>query len=220
MEKPNTFPGFPVVVLLASWGKFFELSPKNWAPLGHIPIMKKYTLRSGVFFSKNFFRSLGSQQILRFISTTNHKTAVFGRNFLYRSLVTDKTVDKKKVTKTVATDVVKNSAYKLTGAQVRDLTQTLIRLKDRELARQEKRQTGKHLHDANIKGFSKTIELLTNLLKNGYNPGRYSYDEKDFSYTRPARTLTQAQKERNLDNLAKAREAKAKLAAENRTDHD
>ena len=178
--------------------------------------MEKRTLRSSDFFPKNVFRSERSQKIFRFISTTNHKTTGFGLNLASRNLATKTSMDKKKI----ATDVVKNSASKLTAAQVRDLTQTLIRLKDRELARQEKRQTGKHLHDANIKGFSKTIDLLTNLLKNGYNPGRYVYSEKDFSYSRPVRTLTDAQKEKNLASLEIAREAKAKLVAETRTDHD
>ena len=182
--------------------------------------MEKHTLRSGVFFYRNKLPSKNHEKILRFTHTTNHKTAALGRNFLYRSMATETTKNMKKNKKNIPTDVVKPLDTKLTGAQVRKLTQTLIILREREIAHQEKRQTGKHLHDANIKGFSKTIELLTNLLKNGYNPGRYSYDEKDFSYTRPVRTLTEAQKETNLANLAKAREAKAKLVAETRTDHD
>ena len=127
---------------------------------------------------------------------------------------------KKNIAKNVATDVVKPLDSKLTGAQVRDLTQTLIRLKERELARQEKRQTGKHLQDGIIKGLTRGIDLLKKLLQHGYNPGRYTYDERDFSYSRPVRTLTEAQKEKNLTNLTKAREAKAKLAAETRTDHE
>lgn len=178
--------------------------------------MEKRTLRSSDFFPKNVFRSERSQKIFRFNYTTNHKTTGFGLNLASRNLATKTSMDKKKI----ATDVVKNSASKLTAAQVRDLTQTLIRLKDRELARQEKRQTGKHLHDANIKGFSKTIELLTNLLKNGYNPGRYTFNEKDFSYTRPVRTLSTAQKEKNLANLEIARAAKEKKANRTRLSND
>lgn len=189
-------------------------------PLRDILIMKKYTLISGVFFSKKLFRRQHSQQILRFISTTNHKTGGFSLNLASRNMATKTPMKKKNIAKNVATDVIKNSAYKLTGAQVRDLTQTLIRLKEGELARQEKRQTGKHLHDGIIKSLTRSIDLLKNLLQHGYNPGRYSYDEKDFSYTRPVRTLTEAQKETNLANLVKAREAKLKLAAETRTDHD
>ena len=129
-------------------------------------------------------------------------------------------MEKRKIKKSVVTDVVKNSASKLTGAQVRDLTQTLIRLKDRELARQEKRQTGKHLHDGIIKGLTRSIDLLKNLLQHGYNPGRYTFNEKDFSYSRPVRTLTAAQKESNLDNLAKAREAKERKANRTRLNND
>ena len=182
--------------------------------------MKRNLLSLSNVFGGKPFRSLDSQQIFRFIYTTNHKTAAFGRNFLYRSIATDKTMEKRKIKKSVVTDAVKNSASKLTGAQVRDLTQTLIRLKDRELARQEKRQTGKHLHDGIIKGLTRSIDLLKNLLQHGYNPGRYTFNEKDFSYSRPVRTLTEAQKEKNLASLEIAREAKAKLVAQTRTDHD
>ena len=189
-------------------------------PLRDILIMKKYTLISGVFFSKKLFRRQHSQQILRFIYTTNHKTGGFGLNLASRNMATKAPMKKKNIAKNIATDVVKPLDSKLTGAQVRDLTQTLIRLKERELARQEKRQTGKHLHDGIIKSLTRSIDLLKNLLQHGYNPGRYSYDEKDFSYTRPVRALTEAQKETNLANLVKAREAKLKLAAETRTDHD
>ena len=128
--------------------------------------------------------------------------------------------NKKKIVTKTATDVIKNSAYKLTGAQVRDLTQTLIRLRERELARQEKRQTGKHLQDATIKGLTKSIDLLKNLLQHGYNPGRYSYNAEDFSYSRPVRTFSDAQKEKNLANLEIARTAKAKLADQTRTDDE
>ena len=142
-------------------------------------------------------------------------------NLVSRTFVTKKNVTQQNTPKTVSSGAgAPGRASGTTGSQLRDLTALLLRLRGRELARQEKRQTGKHLHDANIKGFSKTIELLTNLLKNGYNPGRYSYDEKDFSYSRPTRTLTESQKENNLANLAKAREAKANLVAETRTDHD
>ena len=116
--------------------------------------------------------------------------------------------------------MVKTLASKLTAAQVRDLTQTLIRLKDRELARQEKRQTGKHLHEGNIKILTRSIDLLKKLLQHGYNPGRYTFNEKDFSYSRPVRTLTAAQKETNLDNLAKAREAKERKANRTRLNND
>ena len=182
--------------------------------------MEKYSLRSGVFFSKKLFRSLDSQQILWFRYTTNHKTAALGRNFLYRSMTTKTTLNMKKNKKNIATDVAKTLDTKLTGAQVRDLAQTLIKLRERELARQEKRQTGKHLHDGIIKALARSIDLLKNLLQHGYNPGRYSYDEKDFSYSRPVRTLTNSQKERNLANLAKAREAKAGLANQTRTEHE
>ena len=99
------------------------------------------------------------------------------------------------------------------GTQLRDATKLLLRLHARELARQEKRQTGKHLQDATIKGLGKTIDLLKNLLQHGYNPGRYVYSEKDFSYSRPVRILTEAQKENNLANLIKAREAKLNRSA-------
>ena len=174
--------------------------------------MRKNLLELSNFFQQRPFRGERLQEILGFNYTTNHKTVGFGLNLTSRNLATKTPMDIKKNKKKIATDVVKNLAPKLTAAQVRDLTQTLIRLKDRELARQEKRQTGKHLHDPNIKGFSKTIDLLTNLLKNGYNPGRYVYSEKDFSYSRPVRTLTDAQKEKNLDNLEIARAAKAKKA--------
>ena len=176
------------------------------------------------FFQKNPLGRIDSPNINRFNYTPNHKTAGFSPNLLYRSMVTETNMDteknKKKIATKTATDVVKPLESKLTGAQVRDLAQTLIRLRERELARQEKRQTGKHLQDATIKGLAKTIELLKNLLQHGYNPGRYSYDEKDFSYSRPVRTLSTAQKENNLVNLAKAREAKAKLADQTRIDHD
>ena len=182
--------------------------------------MEKHTLRSGVFFYRNKLPSENPEKILRFTHTTNHKTAALGRNFLYRSMVTETTKNMKKNKKNIATDVTKTLEPKLTGAQVRDLTQTLIRLKDRELARQEKRQTGKHLHDGNIKGLTKSIDLLKKLLQHGYNPGRYSYDEKDFSYSRPVRTLTEAQREKNLDNLEIARAAKEKKANQTRLNND
>ena len=189
-------------------------------PLRDILIMKKYTLISGVFFLKNFFGGNTPNKYLDSFIRPIIKQAALGRNFLYRSLVTDKTMEKRKITKTLVTAAVKPLDSKITGAQVRDLTQTLIRLKERELARQEKRQTGKHLQDGIIKGLTRSIDLLKNLLQHGYNPGRYTYDERDFSYSRPARTLSTAQKEKNLANLVKAREAKLKLAAETRTDHD
>ena len=174
--------------------------------------MKKNILSLSSFFSKNTPSSENLQETLRFSYTTNHKTAALGRNFLYRSLATDKTMEKRKITKTVATAAVKTLDSKITGAQVRDLTQTLIRLRERELARQEKRQTGKHLHDGVIKGLTRSIDLLKNLLQQGYNPGRYSYDESDFSYRRPVRTLTEAQREKNLDNLEIARATKERKA--------
>ena len=139
--------------------------------------MEKNTLISGVFFSKKLFRRLDSQEIIRFSYTTNHKTAGFGLNLASRNLATKTPMDIKKNKKKIATDVVKPLDSKLTGAQVRDLTQTLIRLKERELARQEKRQTGKHLHEGNIKGLTRSIDLLKNLLQHGYNPGRYRIDE-------------------------------------------
>ena len=182
--------------------------------------MEKHTLRSGVFFYRNKLPSENPEKILRFTLTTNHKTGGFGLNLASRNMATKTPMKKKNIAKNVATDVVKPLDSKLTGAQVRDLTQTLVRLKERELARQEKRQTGKHLHDGIIKSLTRSIDLLKNLLQHGYNPGRYVYSEKDFSYSRPGRTLTDAQREKNLANLAKAREVKAKLAAETRTDHD
>ena len=182
--------------------------------------MKKHILSLSSFFSKNTPPSENLQKTPRFSYTTNHKTAALGRNFPYRSMATKTTVNMKKNKKNIATDVVKTLDSKLTGAQVRDLTQTLIRLKERELARQEKRQTGKHLHDGIIKSLTRSIDLLKNLLQHGYNPGRYSYDEKDFSYTHPVRTLTEAQREKNLTNLAKAREAKERKANRTRLNND
>ena len=169
---------------------------------------------------KKPLRSQGSPQIFRFKHTTNHKTAGFSPNLLYRSMATKTPMDTQKNKKKTATDVVKPLDSKLTGAQVRDFTQTLIKLRERELARQEKRQTGKHLQDATIKGLTKSIDLLKNLLQHGYNPGRYSYNAEDFSYSRPVRTLSDAQKEKNLANLEIARAAKAKLADQTRTDHE
>ena len=158
---------------------------------------------------------------------TNGARSVFlgsATNPASRAFVTKKnTVDatKKTTQKTVPLGTgAPGRASRTTGPQLRDLTALLLRLRDRELARQEKRQTGKHLHDSNIKGFSKTIDLLKNLLQHGYNPGRYTYDEKDFSYSRPVRTLTAAQREKNLDNLEIARAAKEKKAAQTRLNND
>ena len=182
--------------------------------------MKKHTLALSGFFYKKPLPSLGSQQIFRFIYTTNHKTHAFGSNFRYRSMTTKTTLNMKKNKKNIATDVAKTLDTKLTGAQVRNITQTLIRLRERELARQEKRQTGKHLHDPNIKGLTRTIDFLKNLLQRGYNPGRYVFDEKDFSYTRPVRTLTEDQRERNLDNLEIARATKERKANRARLNND
>ena len=186
--------------------------------------MKKNLLSLSNVLGGKTFRSLDSQQIFRFIYTTNHKTGGFVPNIAARNFATKTPIktpmDIEKNKKKIATDVVKNSAFKLTGAQVRDLTQTLIRLKDRELVRQEKRQTGKHLHDGVIKGLTKTIDLLKNLLQHGYNPGRYSYDEADFSYSRPVRTLTEAQREKNLDNLEIARATKERKANRARLNND
>ena len=51
-------------------------------------------------------------------------------------------MEKRKITKTLVTAAVKPLDSKITGAQVRDLTQTLIKLRERELARQEKRKQG------------------------------------------------------------------------------
>ena len=131
-------------------------------------------------------------------------------------MVTDKNVDKKK-------NIAKNIAKPLTsipsGPQVRELTQTLIKLREKQLASQEKGQIDKHLQDATVKNLTRSIDLLKNLLQHGYNPGRYVYDEKDFSYSRPVRSFADPQKKTNLDSPAKAREDEAKLAAGTRTDH-
>ena len=129
--------------------------------------------------------------------------------------------------KNVPKNISKNSANSLTAAQVRDLIQTLVKLREQEIARQEKRQTGKHAEDGIIKVLGKTIGILKKLLqygykpeRYGYKPERYGYSEEDFSYGGRRHTLTDAQKENLLSSLDPARMSKAKNNSQSRTNHD
>ena len=115
-----------------SWENYKGIFPILRKNSSFILAMRKNLLELNKFFQQKHFQRECLHQILRFNYTTNHKTAAFGRNFLYRSMLTAKTMEKRNITKAVATDVVKPLAPKLTGVRARDMIQALIRLRERE----------------------------------------------------------------------------------------
>ena len=109
-------------------------------------------------------------------------------------------------TKTASTGL---RSSKIRATQLKDLARSLNVAKHREMHKQEKRSRGKHLHDANIKVLDKAVNMLRQLLEQGYEVGRYQFKKEDFEYEKPVRKLTEEQRLAAMEALNRFRETKA-----------